>query len=791
MIRNFMVFRKKIILQLLALITGMLFLLQPVSAQTNSSAILHDGAPVTMDTLIPSLVSKVASYTFIIDRNTFQIHRKFNMGSIAADMPVIERSIKGFKIRLELQGRQMNLRSLNSGTILLRELSNKLTAYQKILSSYNTQLIQSNAEVKRIINDTALHLEVPDPALAEQMEDLHTEGLSLDSLQRSVLINVLLLRNQVSINLLQANDIMSDMGYLSTSLKLNMWQQEEPPLFSAKNNDYHQSLPKITTTALQRSYRIISIYLNGKWDVFTCTVLLFIFITIWCMLNLRRIKRLDNASAILAPLYVIPRSVLVGCMMGYFTYAPLFFANPTMSYLHANELFRHAALFMLIFPFLTKPSKAAWVLLCILWLYYALDDILLEAAYGERWGLFIAGVALTVLCVFLVLNRKGYFVKISESPVSKPLIIFTLTQALASVAFNLSGHLILAKIFGISAVQCLMLGISLKIFCTMVLEAVYLQSEAYHESRFSHFINYNQPQNRFRKLLWILAMIIWCIALIRNLTLYDLMTQMAGYFFNMPRSIGNMTFTFQSVAVFVFIIWLSSFISKFINFFFVYEHSNKDNKRNGLGSVMLLIRLGVWSLGFLIAVAAAGIPLDRLSLMLGALGVGIGFGLQNIVNNLVSGVIIAFERPIQIGDQIEIGNKVGIVQEIGVRSSKIKSSEGADIIIPNGDLLSQHLINWTMQDRSKRVEFIIGIPYDADIRMANTLIQETLAKNDYILQPPIPVIILQAFTNETVSVRIMFWVPDLSVAGSVKSTVMLEIYEALAAAGIHLPLGKK
>ncbi len=790
MIRNFMAFRK-IILQLLAFITGMLFLLQSVSAQTDSAAILHHEAPVAIDTLIPSLVSKVASYTFIIDRNTFQIRRKFNMAPIAADMPAIERSIKGFKTRLEVRGRQMNLRSLNSGTILLGELSDKLTAYQKSLSIYNTQLIKSNAEVKKIINDTALHLEVPDTALAEQMKDLHTEGLSLDSLQRSVLIKVLLLRNRVSINLLQANDIMSDMGYLSTALKLNMWQQEEPPLFSADKNDYHQSLLQITTTALQRSYRIISIYLNGKWNVFTYTVLLFIFITVWCMLNLRRIKKLDNASAILAPVYVLPRSVLIGCMLGYFTYAPLFFANPTMSYLHANELFRHATLFMLIFPFLTKPSKAAWILLCILWLYYALDDVLLEAAYGERWGLFIAGIVLTVLCVLLVLNRKGYFVKIGESTVSKPLIIFTMTQALASVAFNLSGHLILAKIFGISAVQCLMLGISLKIFCTMVLEAIYLQSEAHHESRFSHFINYNQLQNRFRKILWILAMIVWGIALIRNFTFYDLMTQVAGHFFTMPRSIGNMTFTFQNVVVFVFIIWLSSFISKSINFFFAYEHSNKDKKRNGVGSVMLLVRLGVWSLGFLIAVAAAGIPVDRLSLMLGALGVGIGFGLQNIVNNLVSGVIIAFERPIQIGDQIEIGNKAGIVQEIGVRSSKIKSSEGADIIIPNGDLLSQHLINWTMQDRSKRVEFIIGLPYDADIRMANTLIQETLAKNNRILQPPIPVIILQAFTNETVTVRIMFWVPDLSVAGSVKSTVMLEIYEALTSAGIQLPLGKK
>jgi len=206
---------------------------------------------------------------------------------------------------------------------------------------------------------------------------------------------------------------------------------------------------------------------------------------------------------------------------------------------------------------------------------------------------------------------------------------------------------------------------------------------------------------------------------------------------------------------------------------------------------MLLIRLAVWSLGFLIAVAATGIPIDRLSLMIGALGVGIGFGLQNIVNNLVSGIILAFERPIQIGDQIEIGNKAGIVKEIGVRSSKIKNSEGADIIVPNGDMLSQHLTNWTMQDRHKRVEFVIGISYEADIRKVKSLIQETLKKNTNILQPPEPVIILQAFTDLAINVRIIFWSSELSQSGALRSDVMIEIYEILTAANIPLPYLKK
>jgi small-conductance mechanosensitive channel len=204
--------------------------------------------------------------------------------------------------------------------------------------------------------------------------------------------------------------------------------------------------------------------------------------------------------------------------------------------------------------------------------------------------------------------------------------------------------------------------------------------------------------------------------------------------------------------------------------------------------VILLIRLAIWTAGFLIAVAAAGIPLDRVSIMIGALGVGIGFGLQTIVNNLVSGVIIAFERPIQVGDQIEIGGKSGTVKEIGVRASKIHNSEGADIIIPNGDLLSQHLINWTMQGRSKRVEFTIGVPYSTNLDVARNLIDEKLKENKNILQTPEPVIIIQDFSDYAINIRILLWVPDLASAGSVRTTAMIDIKNTLAGAGIQLQI---
>ena len=781
---------KKSIRSMMIIAGLMLLIIQPVIAQSSAKA-QHDSlTKIVSDSLLPNLVIKVATYTATIDHTDFLIRRKFNITPISLDMPDIERKVKGFKERLEKDGTHMNLRSLNSGVIMLKEISNNLAGYQLILNNYSNELTLSNTEVKKILRDPVLNAAVPDSIIQEQLEDIRTEGLSLDSLQQKTLTRVNLLRNKVSVNLLQATDIISDMRYLTISLKMGFWNQEESPLFNAGQTQYKNDLGKITANALIRSGKIIAIYLNEKWNVITIGLLVFIFIFSWTILNMRLIKKQPDTVAVLEPIHFLRRSVLTGCLMALFTYIPYFFANPPMSLLHTFELFRLLLLIFLIHPYIARQSKIIWVLLCMLWLCYAMDDLLLESAFGERWGLFFAGILLAAISLKILVSKKPNFVNLPESPATKAMAIFTLTQAMLSIIFNITGRVSLAKIFGVSAIQCLMLGISLKVFCAMVLEAIYLQSEAYHDSRFSDFINFKTLQHRFLRVLWILACIVWVISLTRNLTLYDTVTQAIVSFFNATRTIGNMVFTFQSVAVFICIIWLSSVISGFINFFFGNDKLKTTGKRSRIGSMMLLIRLTIWILGFFIAVAAAGIPIDKLSIMIGALGVGIGFGLQNIVNNLVSGVIIAFERPIQVGDLIEVGGKMGIVKEIGVRSSKINNNEGADIIVPNGDLLSQHLINWTMQDRNKQVEFMMGMPYDADIKKVKTIIDDTLVNNEKIMTAPAPAVVVKQFGDRAIDLKILFWVYDLSEAGTIRSNAMIEIYEKLTDAGIHLPVYK-
>ncbi|HEY6144509.1 MAG TPA: mechanosensitive ion channel domain-containing protein [Flavobacterium sp.] len=736
---------------------------------------------------VPMLIGKIETYNFTIDRTRFLLQRSYDVSAIEKALPEIEKKIKGFKRRFEKRGQKANLRSLNSSVILLKEISDNLASNKIILSDFCDQLTKRNQELKKIIEDRELNVQVDDSVLKVQLKDVLTEANKLNKTQKNVLAKLNLLRSRVSVNLFQAQNSSSDMVYLSISKKINMWSQEESPLLQANSSQYENSFFDTVAKGLQRSGKILMIYLSNKINSIFLSLFIFAFITYWIISNKRRIEKLADSESILAQVKFLKESVIIGSLFGFFTYVPFIFGNPTMSVLHSFEFFRLALLCFLLLPFLTRQAKIMWFSLLGIWVFYAIDDILLDSAFGERWALFFAGIFLLVLCVKIIRNKDNLFVGMESSPATKALVIFTIVQVILSLLFNLTGRLSLAKIFGVSAVQCLMLGITLKVFCVMVLEVIYMQTEAYRSSRFSNFINFKELQHSLVKYLWILASIVFIIGFARNITLYDLLTNSCANFFNETRSIGTYKFTFLSIAIFIFILWLSSIISSFISFFFS-EGKTDTGKRSGLNSMMLLIRIAIWSIGFFIAVAAAGIPIDKLSIMLGALGVGIGFGLQNIVNNLVSGVIIAFERPIQIGDQIEIGNKSGVVKEIGVRSSKIHSSEGSDIIVPNGDLLSQHLINWTMENRRKRIEFTIGVPYSADIEIVRKLIAEKLAQNKKILKLPKPSIFLQDFGEHSITIKTLLWVEDLSLAGEIRTQAMNDVKTVLTEAGVDLQI---
>lgn len=209
--------------------------------------------------------------------------------------------------------------------------------------------------------------------------------------------------------------------------------------------------------------------------------------------------------------------------------------------------------------------------------------------------------------------------------------------------------------------------------------------------------------------------------------------------------------------------------------------------RGAAGAISMISRYIIVGIGTMFALAVSGFELSKISFIVGALGVGIGFGLQNIISNFVSGLILAFERPIQAGDTVEVGNNQGVVKEIGVRASRIRTFEGTEVLIPNADLISKEVINWTLSDKLKRQELRIKVAIDSNPHEVKAILEKLCGEHAYILDDPLPSVLYQGFAEYSLDFRLLFW--TLAENGlSTKSDLGLEIFDALRNAGIKIPI---
>jgi len=203
-------------------------------------------------------------------------------------------------------------------------------------------------------------------------------------------------------------------------------------------------------------------------------------------------------------------------------------------------------------------------------------------------------------------------------------------------------------------------------------------------------------------------------------------------------------------------------------------------------AISVTIRYFIITLGVIIALGVAGVDLGKFGLLAGALGVGIGFGLQNIVNNFISGLILVYERPVNVGDTIEVENLMGTVNRIGIRSSNVRTYDGAEVVVPNGNLISNQLINWTLSDNKRRIEIKVGVAYGSDPNVVLKLIKQVAMEHEDVMKDPEPRALFEEFGDSSLNFRLLFWVPFEKGIGA-KSDISIGIYNIFAENGIEIP----
>ena len=204
-------------------------------------------------------------------------------------------------------------------------------------------------------------------------------------------------------------------------------------------------------------------------------------------------------------------------------------------------------------------------------------------------------------------------------------------------------------------------------------------------------------------------------------------------------------------------------------------------------SITRLVHYAVLVIGFLILLRVLGLELNKLALLGGALGVGIGFGLQAIVNNFASGLILLFERPLKVGDMIQVGTDTGEVKKLGLRATVVRTFDNADIVIPNSDLITGQVTNWTLADRHVRVKVPVGVAYGSDIAKVQEILLSCAEENPIVLNHPQPRALFLAFGASSLDFELRVWITDFIDRRQVLSELNQDIEAEFSSAGIEIP----
>ena len=261
--------------------------------------------------------------------------------------------------------------------------------------------------------------------------------------------------------------------------------------------------------------------------------------------------------------------------------------------------------------------------------------------------------------------------------------------------------------------------------------------------------------------------------------------------FGATLAFGSFSISLGNVLSFAVVIWLSVVISRGIRTVLEDDVLQRISLPRGVPAAISTIGHYVaLFVGFLLAAAAGGFDLSSLTLLAGAFGVGLGFGLQNVVNNFVSGLILIFERPIQVGDVVDVGGVQGRVKGIGIRASTVRTWSGAEVIVPNGDLISQQVTNWTLSDRLRRMEIAIGVKYGTDPQRVIDLLTEKVKQHPDVISDPQAYVVFQGFGESSLDFEVRAWTASEG-WWVVKSDLAVAVNEALKEASIEIPFPQR
>lgn len=715
--------------------------------------------------------------------------------SLQDDLPVITEEITA---RLEENSRIL---SRNRSLDVLRRLSSEWQEMRDELAGWNRnlarragQLQANNSKLEQLEKKWDLTSESRTNLPPELSQKVDVLKASIADVRKSVAAQqslILTLETRVTDQDARVNQSISEIENARQEIVGHLFVRDDMPIWSSGLRTNATELAHESRHSLTRQWTALSNYAKRKiWRFVFHGIVFFclLAVVLWSRRKLRQRSQTEPGLKHAMLVFDVPLAtalVLALVASGWiYPQAPrlLWAILGAAALIPANIVLRR-----LITPRLFS-------VLDVLVAFYFFDQLRSVAAAPELLFRAVFMFEMFVGMVFLVWFIKSGRSRAVDAAAPRWSKVFHIAVWIAlialSVAFvtNAVGYGSLSKLLGHATLTSAYLALILYAFVCiaegLILSLLSLRPLAHLQIVRGHGA---YIQSRIVQIIAWAAICVWILYVLEVLSLRAPVFQDIKEVLTAQLIVGSIKFSLGKILLFAITIWAAFIASRIVRFVLEEEVYPHMQLAAGLHySISRMVHYVILLAGFLMAIVLLNFPLTQLTLLVSAVGVGLGFGLQNIINNFVSGIILLFERPVKVGDVIQMDSTEGVVAHIGIRASIVKTSAGPEIIVPNGNLISNPVTNWTFSHRQRQITVAVGVVPGVEAKRVLDILLDAAAREPAVLKEPPPKALMTNFSNSALNFELRVWTDQINKWTEIRSNLSVAINSAFIAQTITI-----
>ncbi|HSR38262.1 MAG TPA: mechanosensitive ion channel domain-containing protein [Phnomibacter sp.] len=765
-------------------------------AQQDSSVLVQDSAKtsgtVALDTFVYSHTRKLEAASKIFARWQSALVNIPDTIAIKKQLEQIDTNVNSLLSKLPNKQYLSNLRFLRGNLILTSLALKRLDEAEKQLKRSIALYLQCDQEVKETGFEQSFAA-IPasnkkDSALVKQHTIISKTWYAMRQMsnQQIALLNTLQLNVTKSYIRTEFSHTMVLEGL--KQFNKNLYSNPKPLISTPRNDSMYLAAKEEARVSMSFIKTMVQVFYRNNGPKLILNLFLFIAFLVIIFNNHKILMHeTNNRSQALemAPM-IGTKPIGTALSIGFFISALLYQNTPAviMEIIITGQMI---SISILLWRRVSKQLFWRWIALCLLFLRFGFMNLLVGISWEARWGL----VSLNLGSIYIILSSYKIIRKesklIGKNWIVLALVVLTSVQQALAVVFNIMGYPDAALVQSVNSIFNLAIAITILLTIRIMEEFLNMVDLRLYKHQLITDEEVGQLRQKVRGYLVLLGVVIWVLAFLNTLNYDKIILENLGAFLNEKQTFGSATFTYANLLTFalVFIasIWLSQVSSIIIDLFSTRYMAVSGDQRFKNGK--LFLRLFILAAGIVIAFIASGIPAQQLTIILGALSVGIGLGLQQLVSNLVSGIIIAIEKPIKVGDVISIGNATGTISEVGLRSTIMTGKNGLKIYVPNGEFLSMPLFNQSTLKARRAIAINFLVSESTPLDKMRQLVKEALPATPEVMDHPPGEILLNASTEKGLQMTVYCWIARNASESTIRSAAYDNIVTRFQQAGIE------